>query len=272
MPTAQDFINACAAEVGYSRWDDEEEGTRYGRDYATRHGATFGQSGVPFCDMGMTYCLRKIGITNFDSAYVPARENTASARGWLLPPGAARAGDMVTFDWNDDGVSDHIGVVESTDAEGVNTIEFNTSEYSWDNGGLVRRQHRKWAWLHHCIRYPWDGSGAPDLPDHKRRLEDVQRAIGATPDALIGPDTIGRLLALVSASQWGGQSFPFGVEYAQKVVGTEPDGIWGEASMAAHDRTVQAVQRALGVDDDGVWGPVSNQAWSDLEAVSERVV
>ena len=127
MATAQQFIDACAEEIGYSRWNDEEAGTKYGRDYATRHGAVFGQSGVPFCDMGMTYCLRKVGITDFDSAYVPARVNTARARGWLIETGAARPGDMVTFDWHDDGEDDHIGVVESVDADGVNTVEFNTS-------------------------------------------------------------------------------------------------------------------------------------------------
>jgi len=99
MATAAEFIGACAAEVGHTRWNDEDAdniGTRYGRDYATRHGAVFGQNGVPFCDMGMTYCLRKVGVTDFDSAYVPARVNTARFRGWLVPYGSARPGDMVT--------------------------------------------------------------------------------------------------------------------------------------------------------------------------------
>lgn len=271
MATAQDFINACAAEIGYSRWEDREPGTKYGRDYAKRHGATFGRSGVPFCDMGMTYCLRSVGVTDFDSAYVPGRVNTARARGLLVPTGSVRPGDMVTFDWNDDGLDDHIGCAESLTSTGVWCIEFNTSEYSWDDGGLVMRQHRPWAHLSHCIRLPWDGSGAPGQPSHEKRLEAVQRAVGATPDAVIGPDTRQRVLALVSASAWGGKSFPFGVAYTQRVVGTEPDGVWGEASDAAHDRVVGAVQRALGVDDDGVWGPATQAAWQTLSDASEHV-
>lgn len=270
MPTAADFIAACAREVGYSRWTDRDEGTKYGRDYATRHGSVYAQSGVPFCDMGMTYCLRKVGVTDFDSAYVPARVNTARDRGWLVEPGAARPGDMATFNWND-GVDNHIGCVESTDSTGVNTIEFNTSEYSWDDGGLVLRQHRPWAHLSHCIRYPWSDSGVQSTIPAERRLEDVQRAIGAYPDHVIGPDTRQRLLAVVSASAWGGSAFPFGVEYVQGVVGTEQDGVWGEASMAAHDRVVESVQRALGVDDDGVWGPATQAAWQALADVSETV-
>ena len=70
MATAQQFIDTCAEEIGYSRLNGEAEGTKYGRDYATRHGAVFGQSGVPFCDMGMTYCLRKIGVTDFDLSLI----------------------------------------------------------------------------------------------------------------------------------------------------------------------------------------------------------
>lgn len=271
MATAQQFIDACAEEIGYSRWDDEAAGTKYGRDYATRHGAVFGQSGVPFCDMGLTYCLRKIDVTDFDSAYVPARVNTARARGWLVPYGSARPGDMVTFDWHDDGEDDHIGCVESIDTDGVNTIEFNTSEYSWDDGGLVMRQHRPWAHISHCIRYPWTDTGVGSLNPPTRRLEDLQRAVGAYPDGVIGPDTRKRLLAVVSASAWGGGSFPFGVQYVQGVIGTEQDGVWGEASAAAHDRTVEAIQRALGVDDDGVWGPATQAAWQALADVSEQV-
>lgn len=271
MATAQQFIDACAAEVGYSRWADEDAGTKYGRDYATRHGTVFGQNGVPFCDMGMTYCLRKIGVTDFDSAYVPARVNTARARGWLVEPGAARPGDMVTLELNDDGEDDHIGVVESIDTDGVNTIEFNTSEYSWDDGGLVMRKHRPWAHISHCIRYPWTDTGVGSLNPPTRRLEDMQRAVGAYPDGVIGPDTRQRVLAVVSASTWGGQSFPFGVEYTQGVVGTSQDGVWGEASMAAHDRVVEAMQRALGVEDDGIWGPATQAAWQALADVSEQV-
>ena len=133
------------------------------------------------------------------------------------------------------------------------------------------RQHRPWSHLYHCIRIPFTDSGVSSLGDADSRLEDVQRAVGAYPDAVIGPDTRKRVLAVVSASDWGGNTFPFGVEYTQEVVGTEQDGIWGDASMAAHDRTVEAIQRALGVDDDGVWGPVTQNAWQWVSDHTEHV-
>ena len=75
----------------------------------------------------------------------------------------------------------------------------------------------------------------------------------------------------MSASDWGGRTFPFGVGYTQGVVGTEQDGVWGENSMEAHDRVVEAIQDALGVDVDGVWGPVTQNRWQWINDHSEQV-
>lgn len=69
-----------------------------------------------------------------------------------------------------------------------------------------------------------------------------------------------RALALISASNWGDNNFPFGVNFAQEVVGTEVDGIWGENSEEAHDDTVVKVQQILGVEDDGIVGPDTTNA------------
>ena len=46
--------------------------------------------------------------------------------------------------------------------------------------------------------------------------------------------------------------------FTQSVVGTEQDGVWGDASEEAHDATVEAVQSAVGSEVDGVYGPDTN--------------
>ena len=52
MATAQDLVDFAMGEVGYCRWDDPEEGTKYGRWYAQVTGSPyFGMSGVPYCAM-----------------------------------------------------------------------------------------------------------------------------------------------------------------------------------------------------------------------------
>ena len=86
----------------------------------------------------------------------------------------------------------------------------------------------------------------------------------ATADNIAGTDTRLRALAVSSASEWGGETFPCGLVFAQRVVGTTPDGIWGAASRAALGATVEAVQRAVGVEVDGVYGPITNGAVNRL--------
>ena len=54
--TAQNVLGWAAGEIGYTRWDDPEEGSKYGRWYAQKHGAYYGTSGVPFCAMGASWC------------------------------------------------------------------------------------------------------------------------------------------------------------------------------------------------------------------------
>lgn len=112
----------------------------------------------------------------------------------------------------------------------------------------------------------------PTIPDAPTGgdIEALQRAVGAVPDGVVGPDTRARILAVASASAWGGRRFPFGVEYTQSVVGTTVDGEWGPASDAAHDETVAAVQRAVGADVDGIWGPWTNNLVNATLAAAEQ--
>lgn len=82
----------------------------------------------------------------------------------------------------------------------------------------------------------------------------LQEAVRAVVDNVAGPDTRKRVDAVRQASKWGGVKFPYGVEFAQQVVGTDPDGIWGEHSGTCHDATVAAIQRAVGATVDEIWG------------------
>lgn len=95
---------------------------------------------------------------------------------------------------------------------------------------------------------------APPAPTTVDRREQLAKVLHCSADA---SDLNLRALVLVSASDWGGNNFPCGIEFAQDVVGTDTDGIWGENSEEAHDKTVAEVQRILGVTVDGVVGPIT---------------
>ena len=167
MATGNDLLRVASKYVGYNRFDDPLPGTIFGRAFAERHGEYFGYSGVPYCDMLVTFCLREIGITNFDSAYVPGRIATARARGWLVLREKAQPGDLVCFDWDGDGVADHIGIVEIKYSWSFQTIEGNTSG-SWrgsqSNGGGVYRRVRSFDTVIAVIRPPYTGASRPVVP------------------------------------------------------------------------------------------------------------
>lgn len=64
-----------------------------------------------------------------------------SRRGSTLP----RPGWLVIYDWDQNGGTDHVGVVESADRQSLHTIEFNTSgtyQGNQINGGAVFRKTR----------------------------------------------------------------------------------------------------------------------------------
>jgi hypothetical protein len=104
-------------------------------------------------------------------------------------------------------------------------------------------------------------------PVSRPNCTQFQSAIRTGVDNSWGSDTDKHADALRAASMWGGHKFPYGVAFAQLVVGTAQDGKWGPHSIAAHDATVINVQNALrnmGFDpgtSDGKWGPNSEGAY-----------
>lgn len=96
-----------------------------------------------------------------------------------------------------------------------------------------------------------------------------QRAIRVAIDNIWGPATDKAATALVKA--WGDE-FPYGVTFAQRVVGTKADGLWGPNSKRARDLTTASVQRSLIVMGfhpgkvDGIWGPHTNEAYTKARA------
>ena len=131
--------------------------------------------------------------------------------------------------------------------------------------------------------FPWDsflkmvarhiGGQAPPPPSGgKPNCTALQRAIHTTADNQWGMETDRSGEALRAATPYGGRKYPYGVAYAQKVVGTTQDGIWGPLSNKALTNTVVAVQKALlGMHfdpkgADGVWGNNTDSAYNSARA------
>jgi peptidoglycan hydrolase-like protein with peptidoglycan-binding domain len=106
-------------------------------------GRWYGMNGVPWCAIFVTWCFVNGGSKSFARrsrwAYVPYVLNDAhAARNGLTVTKAPEAGDLVLFDWDSDGLCDHIGIVEKPSP--LSTIEGNTSPTDNSNGGQVMRR------------------------------------------------------------------------------------------------------------------------------------
>lgn len=165
MGTPDDVIRIAAAEVGYSRWDDPEPGTKYGRWYAKLTGEDYyAENGVAYCAMFVSWVFHqaRVACAGLPGAYCPAMLEEARRAGAAIPKQQARKGDVVYFDWQLDEETDHVGVVVANHGTFIETIEGNTSSGSsgsQSNGGVVARRQRNLHNVCAIVRPDYDGGG-----------------------------------------------------------------------------------------------------------------
>lgn len=88
---------------------------------------------TPWCAAFAMNLLKDHGVLNLDGLtnrnYCPTIEKWATGKGIYGKPGkyAPKPGDAVLFDWQRDGTSDHIGIVEKVENGKVYVIEGNSS-------------------------------------------------------------------------------------------------------------------------------------------------
>lgn len=106
----------------------------------------------PWCAMFVTYCFVEAGSKSFKKgerwAYCPYMVSAARAQRnglTVVPKDKVKPGDIAMFDWQGDGVSDHVGiVVTSPNTKGAfRCVEGNTSLGNNSDGGQVMIRDRK---------------------------------------------------------------------------------------------------------------------------------
>jgi cell wall-associated NlpC family hydrolase len=119
----------------------------------TPFGAWYGEDGVPWCAIFVSYCFEQgagvvlgrghRGATPRGVASVIVLEDwLRDSRQWW-EGGEPQRGDLALFNW-DGGVPDHVGIVERRLSGGrFATIEGNTAVGNDSNGGEVMRRIRR---------------------------------------------------------------------------------------------------------------------------------
>lgn len=177
MGTREEVLAIAADEVGYSRWNDPETGTKYGRWYARWSGESYyGTNGVPYCAMFASWVLWQANVEapGCPGAYVPYIEQAFRNEGRTPYNENAQPGDLVMFDWTHDGESDHIGIVyENCPGNGgMWTIEGNTSRTSVGSqggGGVVAMRWRSYSQIS-CIGSPYYERKEEDMTDEQAAM------------------------------------------------------------------------------------------------------
>ena len=177
MATANDILKKAASQIGYCRWDDAKEGTKYGRWYAEKTGSSYyGTNGVPFCAMGVSWTFEECGqsLPGLPTAGCgDIRNANRNTSRHIKNKKQAKPGDVVLFRWDGDtdnfSYSDHVGLVEKNCGSYIQTIEFNTTGSDGRSGSVARRT-RDWSVVQMIVRpsYSSSSSTKPSKPSNTK--------------------------------------------------------------------------------------------------------
>jgi cell wall-associated NlpC family hydrolase len=137
------IVNFAEKEIGYKEYPADSNKTKYGK--------WFGLDGQPWCAMFVSWIYNKAGIEMPKIGFTkPGYAGCQSAYAYFkkhnMITNTPKAGDIVLFDWNNDGRYDHTGIfVKRLTSTTFETIEGNTSLTNQSNGGEVMRRTRKYS-------------------------------------------------------------------------------------------------------------------------------
>lgn len=183
-------------------------------------------SGAPWCNAFVCYIFDKCDLASLfyggkKVTYCPTSIRWCQSNLAQIPPYIAMAGDVIYFDWELNGVPNHIGFVrERKDDQEVKTIEGNT------NGGVVANRTRTAKYIqgifrpHYKAEFDKNKSLEIDGQFGYNSIAMLQKALGIKQDGILGKKT---------------------VKAMQKKVGVTADGAWGI-------KTSKALQKMLKKD------------------------
>ncbi|EDO1241665.1 CHAP domain-containing protein [Listeria monocytogenes] len=84
---------------------------------------------VEWCAIFVSYNAEKAGVKMDRFAYCPTGiENFKAKNQWLEKGSLPKSGNIIFFDWDDDSISDHVGIVEKVENGVIYTIEGNSGD------------------------------------------------------------------------------------------------------------------------------------------------
>lgn len=164
MSKIDEVLNHAAYRIGYYAPDDQEPGSEAGRYCANK----MNQPWLAGPSTAIYWCMCFVSMV-FDMAGMVGAiggfsYNTDVTKGRMrqVPIEEAQRGDIVLYDWDEDGATDHVGIVEANLGGGwLQTIEGNTSSSnagSQSAGNGVWRRQRYYG-IDCVLRPDWGAEG-----------------------------------------------------------------------------------------------------------------
>lgn len=152
MAQASELLALARAEIGTKEVPAGSNRVKYNTDY---YGREISGLEYSWCAVFLWWLFQQAGAPELyyggrKTAYVPALLTFAKNAGELAD--IPQPGDLICFDFNNNGVADHIGICESFDGKYVTTIDGNTGVGNEANGGAVMRRSRDKKYIVGVIR------------------------------------------------------------------------------------------------------------------------
>lgn len=185
MATASDLLRVALGEVGYRAYEDPLTGSRYGRWLAAKWGEPWlagSSTSIWWCCMFVSWCLDQAGVavrgfptynTDLALSKVPPQ----------VPREAARPGDVIIWDWDGNGATDHIGIVLEHEPGALGRIV--TVEGNYGNAVAVVDRSGCWSLVRAVIRPQYSNREDEDMftDEDRELLRRVDRGINTPQDA-----------------------------------------------------------------------------------------
>ena len=192
-----------------------------------------GMNGGPWCCAEVSLVAgetnKKLFYGGRICTYCPTAMAYDKAHYARVPMYLAMGGDRIYFDWNGNGVPDHIGEVDYR----ISTATIATVEGNTGSPARVRKRERPAKYVLGIYRPEYTPDKMPtkskltvDGSFEFKSIYMLQLALGVKADCILGKSTVKAL---------------------QKKAGVVPDGDWGA-------KTSRAVQKLIGTKVDGAFG------------------
>ena len=161
MPTAKQIIDKALSFVG--TYDGGNNNVVFNTHF---YGMSVSGSAYPWCCAFVWDIFRMCGASQLfnggqKTAYCPTVLNWGRNSGLTVDKSQGKYGDIVLFDWNGDGVADHIGLIIKKNSDGsYTTVEGNTANGNFANGGWVLKMTRYQYQIIGIIRPKYDTEGS----------------------------------------------------------------------------------------------------------------